>query len=158
MDGIWIGNGSDDFCSKPDKLFDEMTKSAFEDFTMTYIDFDDPYWYYAEEFINKDWSDEGSEFGRCKTFVYPDDVKKGVWKLQLETKASTYEVMISTPGNFLSPEYHSIIFEPNYKIVVKVEREVVQVLNYEGQPCQPTLTRDDCIDGYFFKVSCNLYI
>ena len=147
IDGIWIGHGSQEYCSKPDQLFNEMTKPAYQDFSMTYIDFDDPNNYYAEEFTNKDWD----EFGRCKTFQYPDHVEKGLWMLHLETKASTYQVILSTPGYFVSPEYHSVLLEPDYDTKIKVTREVVQVLNYEGQPCNPTFTRDDCVYDYIFQ-------
>ena len=146
--GIWIGTGSHEFCSKPDKLFEEMTKSAFEGFEITYMDFDDPNYYIAKEFINKDWS----EFGRCKTFAYPKNVK-GLWTVKLESNPTTFQVIISTPGYFVSREYHSILLEPDYDATVKVTREVIQVLDYEGQPCKMTLTRDDCVYEYIFKVS-----
>ena len=39
-DGKWIGNGSEKYCSNPEQLFEEMTKHAFDDLEMTYVDYD----------------------------------------------------------------------------------------------------------------------
>ena len=90
IDGNWVGNGPHDFCTDPERLFDEMTNPAFEDFKMTYNEFDAPFYYYAEDFKNKDWD----EFGRCKTFVFPSSVKN-IWELKFESNLTTYQIIIS---------------------------------------------------------------
>ena len=69
----------------------------------------------------------------------------------MTSKYSGYQVFISTPGYFISTEYHSVLLEPNVDLTVKVTREVMEVLDYEGQPCLSTQNRDSCIYEYIYK-------
>ena len=138
---------TEEFCSNPEKIFEKMAENAFNDLTLTYNDFDN------NEF--EDWKfniKDYSEFGRCRTFEYPNNLKSNIGAMNLYTQETSYQIFLSTPGYFLSPEYHSILLEPDHDVTVKVAREVIEVLDYEGIECLKSLKRDDCIYDYVQKV------
>ena len=64
--GNWIGNNSQEFCGNSTKLFEKLAEKAFEDLTVSYMDFEN-YFYENPKYKYKDYP----EFGRCKTFKYP---------------------------------------------------------------------------------------
>ena len=142
-DGIWRADGFESFCNDPKELFNKLSNSTFEDFKMWYVSFDDGEYYVAEDFKYKEIGD----FGRCLTFIYPEN-RGAMWELSMSSNQSGFQVFISTPGYFISTEYHSVLLEPNFDLTVKVNREVMEVLDYEGQPCVTTQNRDACIYDY----------
>ena len=147
INGKWVGNGTEEFCTDPGKLFEKMTENAFDDLTLTFTDFNNND-YVDWKFKTKDYA----EFGRCRSFKYPKDFQSSIATMTLNTIETSYQIFLSTPGYFLSPEYHSVLLEPDYDATVKVAREVIEVLDYEGIECLKTLKRDDCIYDYVQKV------
>ena len=141
--GQWKGSSkSEGYCQKPEELFATLAENSFDQFSMTFMDFES-YEYEVSDFDYKDHS----EFGRCLTFDYIVPVAS----MHLHTQATTFQIFISTPGYFLSSEYHSVLLEPDYDRVVRVAREVIEVLDYEGKDCMHSLDRDDCIYDYIDK-------
>lgn len=144
--GVWKGNTSDETCQNPEDLFNELSENSFAKFTMSFLDFDSKY-YDVEDFEYKDHS----EFGRCISFDY-NYYNVPVASLRLYTLETTFQIFLNTPGYFLSSEYHSLLLEPDYDRVVRVSREVIEVLDYEGKECLHSLEKDDCIYDHIYKV------
>ena len=145
---IWVGDGSEDFCKDPLKLYEEMTKDPFNsiitDVVMVGMNYDS---FNPTTYVTKDskWN------GRCYEFEVPKDTKITFMVFWLSKDALVY---IHSPGSFHGANYKEFAVLLGKQIEIDVMHEVFEVLDFDQQQCETYPDgRDKCIDEKVYELS-----
>ena len=146
---IWVGNGTEDFCSDPAKLYDKMTGERQTIIDMIQLTS------FGQNIVGKDeyfqlvdvWT------GRCFSFKMIPDTPMTQWNGWFHEDAKIY---VHMPGNFFGSADSKLEIDMKrfLNVNAKVEYEIFEALDFDGKPCKNYFNgRDDCIHDAIYKES-----
>ena len=143
----WIGNGYEDYCSDPAKLYRRMTKGRFSVLSDVWVSDD------TDEMVAKDINFQFKDNlwdGRCYTYEAPHEAEMIMWKGWVHKEAHVY---IHTPGSFFWSDYKEFMLPLDMDITIDVMHEVFNVLEFDGEACENYMFgRDQCLHKFIHEV------